>query len=324
MEKDIGRDGDFFTSVSIGPLFGRLIATRCAAWAQDAAHADGGKFAIVEAGAHKGDLACDILSWFQTHRPDLLAHLTYIIVEPSIRRCEWQRRTLASLLLSHENLLRWKRDVTELEGIRGVILSNELLDSFPANRFRWEVPSGHWIEMGVGMENDTFVWKDLPRNAHAHTFVPPEITRQLENGFIFDTSAAAAGWWRNAARKLERGHLLTFDYGLTLEEMFLPHRNDGSIRAYLNHHLSNDVLNRAGEQDITAHVNFSELREAGENEGLATEFFGPQASFLTSIVADLSRNAPGATLSPSEIRQFQTLTHPEHLGNKFRVLVQRR
>jgi SAM-dependent MidA family methyltransferase len=143
---------------------------------------------------------------------------------------------------------------------------------------------------------------------------------------------------------LERGKLMTIDYGLTSDELFSPGRMHGTLRAYFRHHASDDLLANVGEQDLTAHVNFSAIQAAGESMGLRTEMFSTQSQFLTRILEKASKdNSLGELVAskrpvspkfdgggsedgwtPAQARQFQTLTHPEHLGRAFRVLVQSR
>jgi len=154
--------------------------------------------------------------------------------------------------------------------------------------------------------------------------MPHELETILPDGYIIETSPAAEQWWTEAAGILQRGRLLTVDYGLTANDLFSPHRLKGTLRAYHRHHVTDDVLGNAGAQDITAHVNFDAIQTAGEKAGLATEVFCTQAQFLTGILAHLSRGNQPMDWTPARTRQFQTLTHPEHLGRAFRVLVQKR
>ena len=104
--------------------------------------------------------------------------------------------------------------------------------------------------------------------------------------------------------------------------MLAPGRSAGTVRAYSQHRVSQDVLVSPGEQDLTAHVNFSEIQSAGEAAGLKTEVFTTQSQFLTGIARELW--ARTGSWPQSQVRQFQTLTHPEHLGRPFRVLIQGR
>jgi SAM-dependent MidA family methyltransferase len=151
---------------------------------------------------------------------------------------------------------------------------------------------------------------------------PAELLRVLPDGYVQETCPAAEQWWRAAAAVLERGKLLTLDYGFTTEEMITPGRTRGTLRAYHRHQVSNDLLANPGEQDLTAHVNFSVLQAAGESAGLTTEGYLTQPQFLTGILAEAVNTAAFRDWNASRTRQFQTLTHPEHLGRAFKVLIQ--
>jgi SAM-dependent MidA family methyltransferase len=147
----------------------------------------------------------------------------------------------------------------------------------------------------------------------------------LPDGFTVEISPAAEQWWREATSVLECGRLVTFDYGLTADELFAPERKEGTTRAYSHHRSGGDVLAHPGERDITAHVNFTAIQSAGESAGLRTDAFLTQGQFLTGIASRVWRDgASFGEWTPERTRQFQTLTHPEHLGRSFRVLVQSR
>ena len=201
---------------------------------------------------------------------------------------------------------------------------------FPVRRLGWDAVGKKWFEWGVALKDNDFVWTKLPGdealNAEtARWQLSRELLEVFPEGFTTESGPAAVNWWQQAARFLKQGRLLAFDYGLEQEEFFRPERKDGTLRAYYRHHLNTDLLARPGEQDITAQVNFSAIREAGEAAGLKTENFVSQAAFLTEIVKEMCRSNSDRTAWISErARAFQTLTHPEHLGRSFRVLVQRR
>ena len=119
--------------------------------------------------------------------------------------------------------------------------------------------------------------------------------------------------------------MLTLDYGLEASEFFLPQRANGTLRGYHRHRFADDVLAQPGEQDLTAQVNFTALQLAGEAAGLRTEAFARQSQWLTGVMARTGETPSGfASWDTARVRQFQTLTHPEHLGRAFSVLVQRR
>jgi SAM-dependent MidA family methyltransferase len=354
--REIGRQGDFYTSVSVGPVFGGLLACQLARWLEQIPPPASGRRQIVEAGAHDGQLASDILGWLRQRRPDVLATVDYWIVEPSPVRQAWQQKKLAEWPNA-----KWAADIGELgtRQINGVIFSNELLDAMPVHRLAWEAASKTWMEWSVGWAEENFVWQKTPLSAEAaaglrahfdtstiggtnpspypspHTVgrgeqkegagIPAEMEAVLPDGFVLEISPAAALWWTRAAGALASGKLLTVDYGLGEGEWLRPENSAGTLRAFCGHHFGDSLLQDPGGQDITAHVNFPAIRSAGESAGLKTEAFVSQTKFLMEI---FQRGLPDRVgfheWNPAEIRQFQTLTHPEHLGHRFRVLVQGR
>ena len=323
-QKDnVGRRGDFYTSVSTGELFGELLAFQFAAWLEELSLANRG-LQIVEAGAHDGQLAKDILHWLQLNRHELFERLEYCILEPSARRREWQRETLKIFSARVRWLSRFN-DST-IQRFSGIIFSNELLDAMPVRRYGWDAKIKKWFELGVAVEGKKFVWAKMPEQIHDSRFTihDSRLESILPDGYIVETSPAAENWWRDAAGILERGKLLTIDYGLTDGELFSPAHTNGTLRTYFRQHVSDDLLANVGEQDLTAHVNFSTIQKAGEEVGLKTEVFSTQTKFLTQILEKTLAKKTFGEWNSSRTRQFQTLTHPEHLGRAFRILVQSR
>jgi SAM-dependent MidA family methyltransferase len=320
--REIGRGGDFFTSVSVGPLFGQLLAFQFAQWMD--ADCPTGAIQFIEAGPHNGMLAADILDWISRHRPDLFERLEYCLLDASPARRPWQEQTLRSWLSN----VRWAPDMEAWGGkeIAGIIFSNEFLDALPVHRLAWSAARQQWQEGRVTVQGAAFAWEwqspseeladQLPR-------LPGALASVLPDGFMVEVCPMAVAWWRAAASRLRHGKLLTMDYGLLAEERLEPERASGTLRAFTRHHAGADVLSQPGEQDLTAHVNFSALMEAGHAAGLRTAALPRQSNFLTEIFAR-TQLAP-ASFAPwdeKQTRQFQTLTHPEHLGHKFKVLIQ--
>lgn len=304
----IGRKGDFYTSVSAGPLFGELLAQQFAEWLGKLGP---GELTVVEAGAHDGQLARDILTALERFGRGL--SLKYAIVEPS----ECRRVAQQAKLAVFAGQVSWFASLEALPPVFGVIFSNELLDAMPVHVLRWQ--GGKWVELRVGQSGDGFVWRPAELSTDiGQPAVPPELAAVLPVGFQIEICAAARRWWQSAAAKLARGRLVTIDYGFEGDEFFMPQRAGGTLRAYYRHHVNTDVLARPGAQDITAHVNFSALKKAGELAGLRTEALLTQGRFLADAAAKVSE------WEPDRVRQFQTLTHPEHLGRSFKVLIQSR
>ena len=316
-----GCAGDFYTSVSVGPCFGELLAYQFARWFETL-RATGERFQIVEAGAHDGQLAHDILSALLLHEPEIFTSVEYWIIDSSPQRRGSQQQTLAEF-----PNVRWFDDFSVLPSrVHGVLLSNELLDAMPVHPFAWNTAQHRWEELGVTSVShhgeESFAWTPLSTPTIASPALPEALLEVLPDGFRLELAPAAAQWWRDSAEVLAHGKLMAIDYGGEWEELLSPGRTAGTLRAYSRHRVSADVLSDPGGQDITAHVNFTALREAGEDAGLTTETFSTQGQFLTGIARELwARRGAG---SQNQARQFQTLTHPEHLGRPFRVLIQAR
>jgi SAM-dependent MidA family methyltransferase len=341
--KDIvGRGGDFITSVSVGSLFGELLAFQFAEWLEQF-KIQNEQLKIVEAGAHDGKLAGDILHWLQKFRPELFTEIEYCILEPSPARRQWQQERLKDF-----TNVRWIGSQLSTLGsqLTGIIFSNELLDAFPVRRFGWDANAKRWFEWGVALDGEKFVWAQLERRLPAGSpdipvppfagkmpalqlpssllQLPPSLLDILPDGYIIEDSPAAENWWREAAGIIGSGKLVAIDYGFAGEEQFSPSRLTGTLRAYHRHRVTDDLLAHPGEQDLTAHVNFPAIQKAGEEAGLTTENFCPQPQFLTRILQKAMTGKSFGEWSAGRTRQFQTLTHPEHLGRAFRVLVQSR
>ncbi|MBI5801066.1 MAG: SAM-dependent methyltransferase [Verrucomicrobia bacterium] len=340
----VGQRGDFYTSVSVGPLFGQMLGFQFAGWIEEI----GGRqpatcnLQIVEAGAHDGQLAEDILNWLQRHRPDLAACIEYWILDPSVRRQEWQRERLSMFAPRVRWFASWA-EIQQAGGVRGVIFANELLDVFPVHRVAWSAADQRWFEWGVRTVGERFIWTRLPAlHLNVAALMQPgaalsnldeglrasawaSLAPLLPDGFILEIAPFAELWWELAAQSLRQGKLLTFDYGHATGDVINPSKPHGTLRAYRDHHQVDDILAAPGTQDITAHVNFAVVQHAGERAGLATVELTEQARFLTRI-AQRTMQQPAAfgEWHGERVRQFQTLSHPDHLGRSFSVLVQER
>ena len=325
----VGPEGDFITSVSSSELFGQLLAERVRSSLVDRELSAPGGLELVEAGAHDGRLARDILSYFAQFYPREYEKLRYLVVEPLERRQSVQEK----LLEPHLSVVSWTRSWESIpeHSINGCIFSNELLDAFPVERTFWHPPSGSWHPWRVETDSDTFRWSQdlespIPLDVRQLTDATPEPLRpHLPAGFTTEVHSAACQWWREAAKRLGKGYLIAFDYGLKQEEFFAPHRHEGTLRAYYKQRQSSDILARPGLQDITAHVNFSAIETAGQEAGLTTCELQSQEAFLMRTLQELITHQPKSPLlMPEKLKTFQTLAHPSHFGRSFSVLTQQR
>ena len=324
----VGIGGDFITSVSTGGLFGALLCEQFLEWDHSLGLKKGQTRYWVEAGAHDGQLARDILDHCQTAEKLIYDDLIYLIIEPSEGRKKAQEQKLAP----HHSRVQWRTSLDSLEetSIDGLIFSNELLDAMPVDRISWDSETASWFPWFVTVSDSTLAWgkQSGPFSEEIAQFsesVPAAIRPYLPNGFTTELGSAASEWWATAAKKLNRGHLLGIDYGLWKDEMFAPHRHEGTLRAYSNHRQNTDLLQNPGQQDLTAHVNFSSIERSGHRAGLKTEKFQSQESFLMSQIKTLMTSKPQSPLLGAErLRPLQALVHPGHFGRSFSVLTQTR
>lgn len=329
--RTIGRRGDYFTSVSVGEVFGQLLAHQVLEWADACVIRGEGPdsgLVLVEAGAHDGRLALDILNHLARQAPDHYARLQYRIIEPSESRRDWQLKTLEP----HASRIVHVPDLDALTPFRGVFLSNELLDAFPVHRLRWNRANAVWEELGVTEAAGEWSWVALDRPSfdvdvamsEAGFHFPPELLAVLPDGYVLELNPSAADWWGRLMSRVERGFGLMIDYGLEADEWVHPGRLQGTARAYADHRVSDNLLASPGRQDLTAHVNLTAIERAGAAAGAATAVLCRQSEFLTRIVQSLEKSEQGPAWNAAQLRQFQTLVHPSHLGYSFRVLVQQR
>jgi len=314
--RKIGREGDFFTSVSVGPLFGRLLARQAR---QMADLLDEPVFWIVEQGAHDGRLAHDFLEEAR-HMPAFFARLRYLIIEPSGAAMQMHRKTLAEF----EDKVEWcsALDRTPEERPSGLFLSNELVDAFPV-RLVQRGPE-EWRESHVMVDGDgpliwcsTEILNDELREAVRELALPELPSYRTE------INLAARRWMQDIAGFMRRGYIVTIDYGYPASVFYASFRSEGTLTCYREHRRGENVLADPGEQDITAHVDFTALARIGEKAGWRTLALVDQQRFLTGIAHD--EMAGSAIYSPALTEQlpaWRTLTDPGFLGAKFQVLIQ--
>ena len=201
--REIGRRGDFFTSVSVGPVFGGLLAFQFARWLEEIAPPAGGHWQLVEAGAHDGRLALDVLRWLRQRRPGVLARLEYWIIEPSPERRAWQERKLSNEFRN----VKWARAFGRPGSppVRGVIFCNEMLDAMPVHRLCRDAPGQQWLEWRVNWSAPGFVWQKGPLSKEAAAALPrlpAGVEAVLPDGYVIEISPAALQWWSRAAASL--------------------------------------------------------------------------------------------------------------------------
>jgi SAM-dependent MidA family methyltransferase len=313
------RRADYYTSVDVSPVFGRLLARQLEEmWRALDRPA---RFTVVESGAAAGALARHILDFAEERLPEFCSVLHYFAVEISASRRELARAALAR----HSSAGRASIGAEIPSFDCGCILSNELLDALPAHRVVM-TPEG-LREIFVDADGDRFIERELPPSSaeisefFARQDVAPQLGQQAECGL------AACRWIEDVGRKIARGFVLTVDYGHEARELFEERHMDGSLLAYSRHRVSEDFYRAPGEQDLTSHANFTALDLWGRASGLEPLGLVSQTRFLLGLAAsnnfaDLEFDGWGETEKTRARLSFQNLVNPEGLGERFRVLIQ--
>ena len=288
-------DADFYTSADLDPVFGELLARQFTRWA-----ADFDSFTIVELGAGKGLLARDIRRY---------CRFPYLILERSpVMRARQE-------VMLKDGDVRW---IDELpRGLTGCIFSNEFFDALPVHRFVQR--DGALKEIYVG-EN----FEEMEVSAVGALYERPGGHRPpLQEGHQTEVNLEARRWICRIAASLDRGYHLAIDYGYLADEFYAQPR--GTLMCYWQHQAVENPYIRIGEQDITAHVNFSDLIEEGKSASLDTILFTKQMDYLISlgVLDEMKKLATaGDAASMQRLVRIKRLILPASMGERFKVLVQ--
>ena len=312
----IGRQGDFYTAVSVGPLYGRLLA----AVALETWEALGqpAEFTIIEQAAHDGQLMADVWAGLQGTAVEALVQ--FRIIEPQAGYREVQEKRLRPLL---GNRVDWLPEVASLPATCGFYLCNELLDAFPVHRVQWT--GQEWLELGVVVgANGQLGFEPRPLSTAELAAEVALFPRDLPVGYVTEAHPAASAWMRSLGSSAFFGRILIADYGYEAADYLSPDRVQGTLRRYSQHKVDDKVLEELGQCDLTAHVNFGRLMDVAEETGFSSVKFMEQGRFLTHAakpwLASLEGRPPNAE-ALALLRQFQSLTHPGHMGAAFRMLL---
>jgi len=321
------------------------------------------RFSLVEMGAGQGILALDMLKCLQQQHPDFFTALDYVIVEKSPTLRQEQQQRLQEFPVRWCNL-----EEIPSHSITGCFFSNELVDAMPVHQFILEQGQlreiyvttrggvGEWGSGGVGEwgSGGNFFSLSLPLSSPpplspspSSPFVEitgeastPQIAKYFDlvgiefaqntyaDGYRSEINLAALHWLSIVADRLQRGYVLTIDYGYPASGYYNPRRSQGTLQCYYQHQRHNNPYTNIGQQDITAHVDFTALERWGEHCGLDKVGFTQQGLFLMALGLGDRIAALSHTKQPlSELLSLRDALHqlvdPLGLGG-FGVLVQRK
>ncbi|HSE98371.1 MAG TPA: SAM-dependent methyltransferase, partial [Blastocatellia bacterium] len=262
----IGPGGDYYTSSNVHPAFGAILA-RCLVdlWFES----QQSPLTLVEMGAGTGRLALDILTALGEEHEALAAEARYIIVETSPVMIALQRERLAAF----EDRVEW-RSLEEIQNapLRSIFFSNELVDALPVHRVRLNGSRLEEMYITTGSHETgepkrlRFVWS-APSTEKLSEYLDLMQVR-LSKMQEVEIGLDAIEWLAHVARAIERGFLITTDYGDIASHLYSQNRMKGTIRSFYSHRLADTPFDMVGERDITASVNFTALIEYGRRLGL--------------------------------------------------------
>jgi SAM-dependent MidA family methyltransferase len=307
-----GFAGDFLTAPETDPIFGQTLARQVEeCWIHLGKPAG---FTVREEGAGRGMLAAHILSELHQLRPELFESIRYELSDLNPARMD------EALAFLHEHGFGKQTYPATRMPFEGVLLANELLDAFPVHRLIlldgvvheiYVTLGADWFQDEVGELSD-FSLSDLLSGA------------TLQEGQLAEVSPAAVQWARSIGSNLTRGYAVLIDYGYPADELYSPARAEGTLKGYSRHDVTDDPYRRIGNQDLTAHVNFTAVSQAAQSGGMVELGLTTQALYLAGLGVEKVLLAMQQTATAQDYitarNAVMHLIDPRGLG-RFRVLL---
>ena len=318
-----GREGDYRTSPERSELFAATFARYFAQLYDELQRPD--EWTIVECGAGEGKFASGVLRALSERFPRVFAATRYVVYESSFDALRRARQ----LLIDFGERVEFCSDLELLSASQGIYFSNELLDAFPVHRVVQD--SEGLSELYVSLDHSGgFVWFTGPLSTRRLSEFVRHYSVQLASGQIIEINLAIDDWLVEVAARLEKGFLITVDYGAEASELYDPvHRPQGTLRAFSRHAFLDDLLAEPGEYDITSTINWTQVKSAGEQLRFRVVDFASQDKFLLhaglleemgSMLEGLESVAEKVSLSTSA----REMILPGGMASSFQVLVQKR
>ena len=301
---------DFTTSPQISPLFAACLATQTAEVCQSMT-----KPCILEFGAGSGRLCIDMLTHLET-----LGCLpeSYTIIELSGRLQAQQRQTIAHEIPHLYSKIQWL-DSWPKTPFEGVIIANEVLDAMPVHRFLKTDKEVYEIFVTANSERQLCEVLKICDNDVLRTQVNKVLPSSLFP-YQSEVNLLITDWLDHCAKVLKRGMMLIIDYGFPQAEYYHPDRNEGTIMCHYQHRTHPNPLSYVGEQDISAHVDFTLVAEAAVAAGFSVAGYTSQAAFLlaTGLLTKINASDPEQLFRQQQA--VKMLTHPSEMGELFKVM----
>ncbi|MBD0379157.1 class I SAM-dependent methyltransferase [Paenibacillus sedimenti] len=274
----IGKDGDFYTSSSIGSVMGEMVAAYICSQISTETSSDD-PIHLVEWGGGNGRLALHLLNEIKLIAPSIFSRLSYTIIESSGFHRGLQRQTLEQ----HIDLIQFMSEnewFTEGSRDNVYVLANELLDAFPVHRIRFQDRKFQESYVSWNAQEQIFEENWLPLDAKPLLDYIDRLEVQWAEGQVAELNLAAEAWVGSVAAHMISGSCMIIDYGDREEELYAAHRHQGTLLCYRKHQAHDNPFIALGEQDITSHVNFTSCIDSAHRSGFTTCTLQTQREFL--------------------------------------------
>lgn len=325
----IGKLYDYISSASVGPEFGILLGQKLASIIIAEEYE---RPVVIEIGAGTGHTAYDILSSWARFYPRLFDNIQYYIIEPWDKYIQFQRRILKDL----EHKVKWYKAFSQIqELIEGVVFSNEVLDSLPVRRLRWDGEKARWYEWYVTAKDGKLSW-EVCEVEDSVVLESPSLIKWVQVWSDIRRRKIGASsytrWWEieycpvmkqflaQINGTLKRGYLVTIDYGYDDALWYWMNHPKGSIRGFKAHKQEKDLLKDPGHIDITVDVNFEEFNKLAQDLGFKLIEFNSQEKFICHQMSK-------ATLEVMEglnLLRLKLLFHPNGFGARYYVIIHKK
>ncbi|WP_165346808.1 SAM-dependent methyltransferase [Gottfriedia acidiceleris] len=313
----IGRKGDFYTSSSVGSVYGEVIAASFCRFVKNKLIEP----LFVEIGGGNGRFASSFLSYCEKKEPEIYHNLTYYIIDAS----QFHRKLQKELLANHLNC-KYFSNILEIEQINnGMVFSNELFDALPVRVVEFYQNEWHEVviiidELNNLKENHVKIQdNEISDFLSRYNFVG-------KNGQRVEIPVGMEKVYDLLQSKISKGIILTVDYGFTREEWDAPHRIKGSLRGYYKHEMKSNILENLGHMDITTHIHWDELKKFGLQNNIENLYFSSQRDAILDF-GILNWLIPHAQSNPfsneyKQNRAVQSLIMPGGISDSFQWLLQ--
>jgi SAM-dependent MidA family methyltransferase len=323
-DSKIGKDGDFYTSSSIGPFMGQMLASQFATYLTKRGTSE--PCTIAEWGSGTGKLALQILDELKLMYPELYKIVSYEIIEVS----PYHQQLQQDLLHTHMDKIRfmdahtwWNNPPLQ----HAIVFSNELLDAFPVHLVEKSNGQYHEVHVAYEQKSDLFVevLQPIREDGELAAYIN-EFRINGDEGHRTEINLAADSWLRKMASKLQSGMLITIDYGDVSSELYAEHRHKGTLMCYHQHLAHDNPYVHIGQQDITSHINFSACIQAGLEAGFTSHTYQSQRQFLIDqgILGKLQNHESNDPFHPvvKHNRAIRQLLLGDTMSELFKVLIQ--